>query len=87
MESYCLFYCGCACAFRLELLPEKEHILSWKHRIGKQHPFFSNPVDIWRLNQFIVVRTNGLVRMIVAHDKNNIRTLRCTFLLRTRIKK
>jgi len=41
--------------------------------IGKEHPFIGNPVDVGGLHQMITVCTDGLVGMIVRHNKDNVR--------------
>lgn len=40
--------------------------------IGKQHAHFGNPVNIRRLDQCVVICGNGLVGMVIRHDKDDI---------------
>jgi hypothetical protein len=40
--------------------------------IGKEHPFTGDPVNVWCLDQVILVSTDGLVGMIVRHDEYDV---------------
>ena len=52
--------------------------------IGKQHPHRGDPINIWSFYQVIAVSQNGLISMVIRHNKNDIRTLRLSrFLLAT----
>ena len=43
--------------------------------VGETHAFGRNPVDVRRLDKTAVVRTDGLIGMVVAHDIENIHGL------------
>ena len=46
------------------------------HRgIRKAHAHFRDAVDIWGLDKSIAVRRNGLVGMVIRHDKNDVGTV------------
>ncbi len=41
--------------------------------IVEDHSFFGDAVDVGRLDQFIAVRADGLVGVVVRHDEQDIR--------------
>jgi hypothetical protein len=42
-------------------------------RVGKQHAFIGEAIDIGRLDQLVRIGADGLIGMIIGHDEKNIR--------------
>lgn len=44
--------------------------------IGKEHSHFGQSVDVWRLDQPLIICRNCLIGMVIGHDENDIGSFR-----------
>ena len=55
-------------------------VLARRHRVGHEAvgepcPVLGYPVDVWRLYEMVVVGTDSLIRVVIAHDVDNVHWL------------